>query len=93
MCELAGGDGRDGVGAEVSQPLDPREAGLGDAAGAAPGGAVIEFGGQDLGEVGQVGGVVPGGDLGEAGGLVADGGQARLRATTRLVRKFAIFSR
>ena len=51
---------------------------VGDAAGAAPGGAVIQFGGQDLGEVAQVGGVVPDGDLGQPGGLVADGGQAQL---------------
>jgi hypothetical protein len=72
------GDGRDGVGAEVGEPLDPREAGFGDAAGAAPGGAVIELGGQDFGEVGQVGGVFPGGDLGQPGGLVADGGQLEL---------------
>jgi len=72
------GDGGDGVGVEVGQPLEPGEAGVGDAAGAAPGGAVVEFGGQDLGEVGQVGGMVPGGDLGEAGGLVADGGQVQL---------------
>jgi len=34
--------------------------------------------GEDLGEVGQVGGVFPGGDPGEAGGLVADGGQGQL---------------
>jgi len=36
------------------------------------------LGGEDLGEVGQVGGVFPGGDLGEAGSLVADGGQGQL---------------
>ena len=68
----------DGVGVEVGQPLEAREAGFGDAAGAAPGGAVVELGGQDLGEVGQVGGVFPGGDLGQPGGLVADGGQLEL---------------
>src|SRR5262249_14852112 len=72
------GDGRVGVGAEVGQPFDAREAGFGDAAGAAAGGAVIQLGGEDFGEVGQVGGVFPGGDLGEAGGLVADGGQLEL---------------
>src|SRR6185369_9555376 len=76
--ELAGGDGGDGVGVEVGQPLEAGEAGFGDAAGAAPGGTVVELGGQDLGEVGQVGGVFPGGDLGQAGGLVADGGQGQL---------------
>ena len=72
------GDGRDGVGAEVSKPFDAREMGLGDAAGAAPGRAVIQLGGQDFGEVGQVDGVVPGGELGQPGGLVADGGQLEL---------------
>ena len=68
----------DGVCVEVGQPLDAGEAGVGDAAGAAPGGAVVEFGGEDFGEVGQVGGVVPGGDLGQPGGLVADGRQLQL---------------
>ena len=72
------GDGRDGVGAEVSKPFDAREMGLGDAAGAAPGRAVIQLGGQDFGEVGQVDGVVLGGELGQPGGLVADGGQLEL---------------
>jgi hypothetical protein len=76
--ELAGGDGRHGVGAEVGQLFDARESGFGDAAGAAPGGAVVELGGEDFGEVGQVGGAFPGGDLGQPGGLVADGGQAQL---------------
>src|ERR1700751_5457630 len=55
-----------------------RPAGGGGGDGAAPGGAVVELGGQDLGEVGQVGGVFPGGDLGQPGGLVADGGQLEL---------------
>ena len=76
--QLPGGQGGDRVGVEVGQPFEAREAGFGDAAGAAPGGAVIQLGGQDFGEVGQVGGVVPGGDLGQPGGLVADGGQAQL---------------
>ena len=75
VCELAGGDGGDGVGVEVGQPLEAREPGFGDAPGAAPDGAVVELGGQDFGEVGQVGGAFPGGDLGQPGGLVADGGQ------------------
>ena len=39
---------------------------------------VDRLGGEDLDEVGQVGGVFPGGDLGEAGGLVAYGGQLEL---------------
>jgi hypothetical protein len=36
-------------------------------------GAVVEFGGEDSGEVSQVGVAFPGGDLSEPGGLVADG--------------------
>ena len=76
--ELAGGDGRDGAGVEVREPFEAREAGFGDAAGAAAAGAVVEFGGQDLGEVGQVAVAFPDGDLGEPGGLVADGGQLQL---------------
>jgi hypothetical protein len=78
VCELAGGDGGDCAGVEVGEPLEAGEAGFGDAAGAAPGGAVVEFGGEDLGEVGQVGGAFPGGDLGQPGSLVADGGQLEL---------------
>jgi len=76
--ELSGSQGGNRVSVEVGQPFEAREAGFGDAAGAAPGGAVGELGGQDLGEVGQVGGVFPGGDLGQPGGLVADGGQLEL---------------
>ncbi len=72
------GQGGDRVGVEVGQPLDAGEAGLGYAAGPAPGGPVVELGGQDLGEVGQVSGLLPGGDLGQPGGLVADGGQLEL---------------
>ena len=53
-CE-GGGDAGDGVGVEVGQPLDAGETGFGDAAGPAAFGAVVDLGGQDLGEVGQVG--------------------------------------
>jgi hypothetical protein len=76
--ELGGGDGGHGVGVEVREPLEPREARFGDAAGAAAAGTVVELGGQDLGEIGQVGVAFPDGDLGEPGGLVADGGQLQL---------------
>ena len=76
--ELGGADGRDGAGVEAGEPLEARELRLGDAAGAAAGGSVAEFGGQDLGEAGQVGASSAGGDLGEPGGFGADGGQAQL---------------
>ena len=76
--ELARGDGGNGVGAEVRGPFQAREAGFGDAAGAAAAGAVVQLGGQDLGEIGQVGAAFPGSDLGQPGGLVADGGQLQL---------------
>jgi hypothetical protein len=88
--EEGGGDGRDGVGAEVGQSLDAREAGFGDAAGAAPGGTVVELGGEDLGEVGQIGGVFPGGDLGQPGGLVADGGQLEVAAAAPMAAWAAV---
>jgi hypothetical protein len=70
------GDAGDDVGVEVSQPLDPREPRLGDAPGAAAAGAVVDLGGQDLGQVGQVGLVFPDGGLGEPVG--ADGRQSQL---------------
>jgi hypothetical protein len=40
-----GRDAGDGVGVEVGQPLDAREARFGDAAGAAAAGAIIDLGG------------------------------------------------
>lgn len=51
------------------------EAGFADAAGAAPGGAVVGLGGEDLRQVGQVGVMFPEGD---PGGVGADGGQFQL---------------
>ena len=71
-------DAGDHAGAEVSQPLDAGEAGFGDAAGAAAAGPVVDFGGQDLGEVAQVGVAFADGGLGEPGGVGADGGQFQL---------------
>jgi hypothetical protein len=38
----SGGDAGDRVGAEVGQPLDPGEAGFGDAAGPAAAGALVD---------------------------------------------------
>ena len=72
------GDAGDDVGVEVGQPLEAREPGFGDAAGAAAAGPVVDLGGQDLGEVSQVGVPFPDGDLGEAGGVGADGWQFQL---------------
>ena len=69
-----------------ASPLEAGESGVGDAAGAAAGGAVIQLSGQDLGEVAQVGGVVAGGDLGQPGGLGADGGQHAVRGRRRRSR-------
>ena len=63
---------------EVGQPLDAGEAGFADAAGPAAAGAVVGLGGEDLGEVGQVGLPFPDRDLGQPGGLVADGRQFQL---------------
>ena len=58
-----------------AKPFQSRELGVVDAPGAAPFGAVVDLGGQDLGEVTQVGLAFPVGDLGEADRLGAHGGQ------------------
>ena len=68
---------RDGVDVEVGEPFQARELGLVDAAGAAAFGAVVDLGGEDLGEEPQVGLAFPDGDLGQAGGFGADGGQVQ----------------
>jgi hypothetical protein len=51
---------------EVGQPFDAGGTGFGDAAGAAAAGAVVDLGGQQLGEVGQ-GVAFADGGLGEPG--------------------------
>jgi hypothetical protein len=76
-CELSG-DAGDDVGVEVGQPLEAGEAGFADAAGSAPAGPVVGFGGQDLGQKGQVGLAFPDGDLGEPDGVGTDGRQLEL---------------
>jgi hypothetical protein len=53
--ELRGGDGGHGASAELGEPLDAREARFGDAPGAGAAGAVVDLGGEDLGEERQVG--------------------------------------
>jgi hypothetical protein len=76
--DLGGADGGDGVGVEVGEPLEAGEPGFGDPAGAATAVPVVELGGENLGEVAEVGVPFPGGDVGEAGGFGSDGGQAEL---------------
>jgi hypothetical protein len=44
----------DGVEVELRQPLEAGELRLGDASGAAAFGAVIDLGGQDFGQEGQM---------------------------------------
>ena len=68
----------DGVEVEVRESFEPGELGFVDAAGAAPFGAVVDLGGQHLGEEREVGLPFPEGDLGQAGGFGADGGQVQL---------------
>ena len=68
----------DGVDVEVREPFQPRELGVVDAPGAAAFGAVVDLGGEDFGEVAQVGVAFPVGDLGQAGRFGADGGQVQL---------------
>jgi hypothetical protein len=67
------GGGRGEV--EVGEALGAREAGLGDAPLPATGVALLELGGEDLGEEGPVRQAVPGGGLGETGVLGPHGGQ------------------
>ena len=71
---VAGCSGGDGVDVEVRQSFRAGEVGVVDASGAASGGAVVDLGGQDFGEVAEVGVAVADGDLREAGGFGADGG-------------------
>jgi hypothetical protein len=80
-CSQGGQGGRDagdGVGVEVSQPLDAGETRFGDAAGPAAACAVVDLCGQDLGQVGQVGLPFADGDLGQPGSVGADGRQLEL---------------
>jgi hypothetical protein len=73
VAQRRGADGAGGVDVEVREAFEAGELGVVDAPGAAPVGAVVDLGGQDLGEVSQVGLVFSGGDLREAGGFGADG--------------------
>ena len=75
---MAGAMRGDGVDVEVRQSFEPRELGVVDASGAASFGAVVDLGGQDFGEVAQVGVAFPVGDLGEADRFGAHGGQVQL---------------
>ncbi len=78
MAQGGGRDTGDGVDVELRQPFQPRELGVVDAPAAAPFGAVVAFGGQDFGEVTQVGVAFPVGYLGQAAPFGAHGGQMQL---------------
>ena len=87
VARVAAGDGRAAaVEVEVLEAFDAGELGFGDPAGPAAGVPVVALGGEDLGEVGQVGQSFPGGGLGQPGGLVADGGQVQARGQRRRSR-------
>ena len=85
LAALEGGEhGRvDGGGrleVEVGEVLEPGEARLVDAALAAAGVAVLEFGAEQFGEVGEVAEAVAQCGLGERAGLLAHGWEAQLAA-------------
>ncbi len=63
-----------GSGGLRSRCLHARETGLHHTAGPAAGVAVVDLGGEHLGQIGPVGVALAGGHLGQAGGLVAHGG-------------------
>ena len=78
LAEGGGLQGGDGVDVEVGEPFQAGELGVVDAAGPATFGAVVDLGGEDFGEVGQVGLAFPVGDLGQPGRLGPHGGQVQL---------------
>ena len=80
LPEDGGRDSGHGIDIEVRQAFQPRELGVVDAPGAAPFGAVVDLGGEDFGEVTQVGVAFPVGDLGEADRFGADVGRCNSRA-------------
>jgi hypothetical protein len=57
----------------VLKPLEARETRFADAAGAAPARPVVGLGGEDLGEISQVGLALPDRDLRHPGSVGADG--------------------
>src|SRR4051794_33571871 len=67
LAEDGGLDRGDGVDVDVREPLESRELGVVDAPGAASFAAVVNFGGEDFGQVGQVRLSFPVGDLGQPG--------------------------
>jgi hypothetical protein len=82
VVERSDGDGWDagGGGVELVQPLGSWELGLEQAAGLAAGGALVDLGGQHLGQECPVGQALAGGVVGDAGVLGGDGGQVQLTA-------------
>jgi len=77
VAQGGGGDGGNGVDVEFGEAFESGEFGVVDAAGAASFAAVVDFGGQDFGEVAEVGLAFPVGDVGQAGGFGAHGGQVQ----------------
>ena len=77
MAPGGGCDAGDGVDVEVRQSFQPR-LGIVDPPGTAPFGAVVDLGGQDFGQVAQVGVAFPVVDLGQAGCFGAHGRQVQL---------------
>ena len=77
MAQEGGRDAGDGVEVEVGEAFQAGELGFVDAAGAASFGAVVDLGGEDLGQEPQVGLAFPLGDLGQAGRFGAHGGQVQ----------------
>jgi len=77
-----GGRGTPGATVQpgVFQPLHAGEPGLVQPAGAAAVGALIDLGGQHLGQERAVGAALVGGVIGDLGGLGGDGGQVQLAA-------------
>jgi len=68
------GDRWDGGQVEVGEALEAGELGFGHAADPASLEPVVDLGGEDFGEVSQVGAAFPDRDLREPDGLGADGG-------------------
>jgi hypothetical protein len=78
VAQGRGSDAGDSVDVELRQPFQPWELRLVDAPGTTPFGAVVDLGGQHLGEVAQVGVAFPVGDLGETDSFGAHRRQVQL---------------
>ena len=76
--QLSGLNGGHDVNVEFRKSFHPKEFGFSDAAGAAPLGAVVDFGGQQLGQKHQIGLTLPDRDHGQPTSFGADRGQPQL---------------